>query len=114
MIELICKQTCSTCRRAVALLDERKVAYRYREYTQDPLSADEIRAVLAKLGVGPREVLRTHDSAYAALNLSGDESDETLISLMAEHPTLLQRPIGVRGDRAALGRPVEGLLALLD
>ena len=93
------------------MLDEQGAAYRYREYTRDPLSAQEITVVLEKLGVGPREVLRKRDAK--ALGLDGSETEQQLITLMAEHPTLLQRPIGVLGDRAAVGRPVENLLALV-
>lgn len=66
--------------------------------------------LLDKLGVGPREVLRTRDPA--ARELAGDEDDATLVRVMARHPTLLQRPIGVAGDRAVLGRPPERLLEL--
>lgn len=98
------------------MLDEAGVEYRYREYTQEPLSADEIRDVLGKLGVGPKAVLRKNDKAYKENGLTGQESDDALIGLMAEHPTLLQRPIGVqigvKGAKAALGRPVENLLDL--
>jgi arsenate reductase len=36
------------------------------------------------------------------------------VELMAEYPTLLQRPIGILGDRAVLGRPIERLLDLED
>jgi len=95
------------------LLKEKGAEFRYREYTKEPLSAAEIREVLGKLGVGPQVVLRKRDKAYKAAGITGEESDEALIALMAEHPTLLQRPIGVLGDRAALGRPVENLLTLL-
>jgi len=42
--------------------------------------------------------------------LSGDETEKALIAAMADHPTLLQRPIGVKGARAVLGRPPEKLL----
>lgn len=96
------------------MLDEHGAEYRYREYTKEPLTADEIRDVLTKLAVGPREVLRTRDKAYAAAGITDATSDDALVEAMAEHPTLLQRPIGVRGHRAAVGRPVDNLLALLD
>ncbi|MEZ4321169.1 MAG: ArsC/Spx/MgsR family protein [Myxococcota bacterium] len=110
MIELICTRTCSTCRKAVALLEDQGMAFTYREYTKDPLSADEIRSVLAKLGMGPRDVLRAAD---AKKNGIADElDDDALIAAMAEIPRLLQRPIGVKGAKAALGRPVENLLSL--
>lgn len=96
------------------MLKENGVSYRYREYTEEPLSAVEIRTVLGRLGVGPRAVLRKRDKAYREQGLSGDETDEQLIALMAAHPTLLERPIGLVGERAVLGRPPERLLGLVD
>ncbi len=93
------------------MLKEKGVEHTYREYTKEPLSVAELRDVLAKLGCGPREVLRTRDANKAGL--TGGESDEELIGLMAENPRLLQRPIGVVGDRAVVGRPAEALLELL-
>lgn len=92
------------------MLNEHGIEHTYREYRKDPLSEAELRDVLGKLGVGPRDVLRSRDANK--LGLSGDESDDALIALMAEHPTLLQRPIGVVGKRAAVGRPPEALLDL--
>ncbi len=71
-----------------------------------------MRALLGKLGVGPKEVLRRRDRACKELGLTGDEPDDQLIAAMASHPTLLQRPIGVVGDKAVVGRPVEALLTL--
>jgi len=94
------------------LLEAHGVTYRYREYTEEPLSVAEIRAVLERLGVGPRAVLRKRDKAYREQGLTGDETDEQLIGLMAAHPTLLERPIGLAGERAVLGRPPEKLLEL--
>ena len=94
------------------MLDEHDVPYRYREYTREPLSAAEIRRVLKLLGVGPKDVLRKRDRAFKELGLTGDEADAVLIAHMAEHPTLLERPIGVKGDRAVVGRPPEELLKL--
>ena len=93
------------------MLEAEGVAFEYREYKQDPLSRAELEEVLKKLDVGPRDVLRTRDANK--LGLTGDESDAELIGLMAENPTLLQRPIGVVGTRAAVGRPPEALLELL-
>ena len=94
------------------MLDEKKVPYRYREYTEDPLNQKEIREVLGLLGMKAREVLRKNDKAFKENGLSGDESEVELIRLMANYPTLLQRPIGVRGKKAVLGRPLENLLEL--
>lgn len=94
------------------MLDEKGIEYRYRDYVREPLSEQEIREVLRLLGVPARAVLRTKDAAFTELGLTGEEPEERLIELMARHPTLLQRPIGVAGGRAVVGRPPEALLEL--
>jgi arsenate reductase len=106
------KPTCTTCRKLAALLTERGIDFERVDYHVEPLSEDEIRALLRKAGVGPREVLRAKESEYKALR--GDESDDELIALMAKHPALLQRPIVEVGDRAVLARPPERVLEVLD
>jgi arsenate reductase len=94
------------------LLDEKGIPYRYREYTREPLSASEIRDVLRRLGLTARDVLRRNDAANRELGLTGDEPEDELVAAMARHPTLLQRPIGLAGGKAVLGRPPERLLEL--
>ncbi len=62
----------------------------------------------------PRDILRKSESVYRELGLGKDEfSDDEIIALMLKHPDLIQRPIVERGDKAALGRPVENVRALL-
>ena len=95
------------------MLEESGVAYRYREYKRQPLDGGELRALFVKLEMTPRDLLRRRDRAYRELGLTGDEPDDRLIQLMAEHPTLLERPIGVVGDQAVVGRPPERLLDLV-
>ncbi len=94
------------------MLNDNGIAFTYREYRKDPLTLDELRDVLQKLGVGASAVFRKRDTANRALGLTGSEPDEVLLSHMVTHPTLLQRPIGIFGDRAAVGRPPEALLGL--
>ena len=86
--------------------------FRYREYREEPLTEDELRDVLGWLRMRPAEVLRRKDRANEALGLTGDEPDDVLLRHMAAHPTLLQRPIAVRGERAVVGRPAERVLEL--
>ena len=94
------------------MLNEHQVKHTYREYTREPLNEAELRAVLRKLGVGPHEVLRTRDATKAGI--ASDISADALIAQMVTNPRLLQRPIGIVGERAAIGRPPEALLSLLD
>jgi len=109
------KPTCTTCRSLAALLEERGVDFERVNYHLDPLPEEKIRDLLRKAGVGPREVLRTKEPAYAELGLDSREvSDDELIARMAEHPQLLQRPVVERGERAVLARPPERVLEILD
>ena len=96
------------------MLKDKGIPHTYREYRKEPLSADELRVVLGKLGLAPGDVFHKRDKANKELGLSGKEDAEVLIAHMAEHPTLLQRPIGILGDRAVVGRPVERLLELIE
>lgn len=95
------------------MLEEHGVGYRYREYTEEPLSAAEIREVITKLNLTAVDILRKRDPAYRRLGLTGEESGEELVRLMAANPTLLARPIGIVGERAVIGRPPERLLELV-
>jgi arsenate reductase len=109
-------RSCSTCRKLAALLAERGVDYHRIEYHEVGISEAEIRELLRKSGLRPRDVLRLREPLADELGLrdAGGMSDDELIALMAVNPKLLQRPIAVRGERALLARPVERVLELLD
>lgn len=94
------------------MLDSEGIQYRYRDYVREPLSEGEIGRVLELLGVTARDLLRRRDKAFGPSGLTGDEPDDELVAAMARHPTLLQRPIGLAGGKAVLGRPPERLLEL--
>jgi len=73
-----------------------------------------LRDLIKKMGVNPRELLRTSESVYRELEIGKkDFSDDEVIALMIKHPDLIQRPIVERDDRAVLGRPVENVKSLL-
>ena len=111
MTTLICTKTCSTCRKAVALLNEKGVAFQYREYTKEPLSVAELEALFEQLGVEPKALLRSRDAKK--YEVSADLPADALIAKMAEFPRLLQRPILQHEGKVAVGRPVENLLTIL-
>ena len=105
---------CSTSRRTLALLQDKGVAPKIVEYLKTPLDEAALRALLKKLKLGARDIMRSKEAVYKELGL-GDEgkSEDELIAAIAAHPVLLERPIVVNGARAALGRPPENVLALL-
>jgi arsenate reductase len=106
---------CSKSRQALQLLQERGVEPEVVLYLQQPPDARQLRALLAKLGIGARALLRTGEAAYRELGLADEGlGDDVLIDAMCAHPVLIERPIAIRGARAVLGRPPENVLGLLD
>jgi arsenate reductase len=108
------KPTCTKCREADRLLRESGVDFGKVNYYLEPIGEEKLRELIGKLGVAPRELLRTKEAVYKELGLGTREvSDDELIRLMAAHPDLIQRPIVERGERAVLGRPTERIKDLL-
>lgn len=108
------KPTCSKCRATLALLKDSGTEFDTVNYYETPLSADNLRELIRKLGVPVREVLRADEPLTQALKLAERNlSDDELISLMVENPDLIQRPIVVRGDEAVLCRPPQEVMKLL-
>jgi arsenate reductase len=105
---------CSKSRAALELLESRGLTPTVVRYLETPPDADQLRALLAKLGIPARQLLRTGEDEYKQLNLGDAHLDDaSLIAAMAAHPKLIERPILVAGDRAVIGRPPENVLALL-
>ena len=104
---------CSKSRAAKALLDQRNVAYVERHYLDEPLSPDELRELRRRLDRPAREWVRAGEDAYREAGLGADSTDDALLGAMARHPILIERPILILGRRAAVGRPLENIEALL-
>jgi arsenate reductase len=96
---------CSKSRNAIKYLDEKGVEYEVRRYLDEPPTVEEIREVLKKLGMKPRELMRTKEKLYRELSLKEVEDEEKLIEAMAEHPKLIERPIVIKGEKAVVARP---------
>ncbi|HEU4617982.1 MAG TPA: arsenate reductase (glutaredoxin) [Gammaproteobacteria bacterium] len=105
---------CSKSRATLALLEERGDEPAVVEYLKTPPSAKELRALLAKLGIAAKDLIRTNEPDWKASGLSLDSPERELIDLMVQHPILIERPIVVVGDRARIGRPPERVLELFE
>ena len=104
---------CSKSRTGLALLEEKGAQVEVRKYLEDAPSTDEIRATLARLGLPAIDMMRTGEKQFKELGVTKTSDEDTLIAAMADHPILIERPIGISGDKAAIGRPTENLLDLL-
>lgn len=113
-ILLLHNPRCSKSRATKALLEERGVSFEERLYLDDPLSRAELEELSSRLGRPVTEWTRTKEAAFGEAGLSAGAAPEQVYDAMAKQPVLMERPIVVRGERAAIGRPPEDVLALLD
>lgn len=105
---------CSKSRGALELLEARSLTPNILRYLETPPTAAELQSLLSKLGIGARQLLRTGEDEYKALNLADSSlSEAQLIAAMVAHPKLIERPILIAGDKAVIGRPPEKVLELL-
>jgi arsenate reductase len=109
------KPTCTTCRQVYRALKDSGVDVESVDYYLDPIPKPKLRALLRKMGITPRQLLRTKEPVYAQLKLGERTlSDDEIVELMVAHPDLIQRPIVERGERAILARPAERLKEILE
>ncbi|MGI4840425.1 MAG: arsenate reductase (glutaredoxin) [Janthinobacterium lividum] len=105
---------CSKSRSALELLEARGLAPTIVRYLDTPPDAATLKTLLDKLGLSARQLLRTGEDEYKALELADSSlSDSALIDAMVAHPKLIERPILVNGDKAIIGRPPENVLEIL-
>ncbi len=108
------KPTCTTCRQAVQLLKDSGTPFTAVNYYEQTVTKDQLKKILKKAGLSPKDVLRTKEDIYKELELAKkDLSDDTLLDLMVKHPDLIQRPLVVKDDKAMLARPAETVNQLL-
>ena len=106
---------CSKSRDALALLEARQLPHQVVRYLDTPPDFATLKQLFRQLGLeNPREMMRVKDELYKTLALDNpDLNNDALLQAIAEHPALLERPIAVAGQRAAIGRPLENIEAIL-
>ena len=105
---------CSKSRQALSLLQEKNIDTDIVEYLKSPPTVSELKDILLKLGYKPRQLLRKNEQIYKDLDLGNEnKTAEDLVNAMAQNPILIERPIVLSGEKAAIGRPPESVLNIL-
>lgn len=114
MITIYHNPRCSKSRQALELLESRGIAPEVVLYLDTPPTAKALDALLKKLGMQPRDVMRKKEQEYVESGADDASlSRAQLIEKIVQYPKLLERPIVVKGDKAAIGRPPENILDIL-
>lgn len=105
---------CGTSRGALGIIRERGIEPTIVEYLKTPLSKDQLKALVAKMGVPVKDVVRwKQKDEVAAAGISEASSDEALLAAMAKFPILMNRPIVVTDKGVKLCRPSDEAVSLL-
>lgn len=117
-MEIWVNPACSKCRSALSILDEAGVSYTVRRYLDDPPSPAELREVLDRLGLEPWDITRTAEDVARQLGVEAWPRDaanrDRWITVLAEHPKLIQRPIITADDgTTVVGRSDDAVRSVL-
>jgi len=106
---------CSKSRQTLELLRARGIEPEIVEYLKTPPDAQQLEQILDMLDLTPRQLMRTSEPEYKENNLADTSlGRDELIQAMVQHPRLIQRPVVISNGKAALGRPPEDVLELLE
>lgn len=103
---------CSKSRLTLDLIREHGVEPEIVEYLDTPPNADELKAVLKKLGKSAKDIVRAKEAKEEGIDVSALDED-ALIDALSKHPRAIERPIVVKGAKARMGRPPESVLEIL-
>ncbi len=106
---------CSKSRQTLALLQENGVDPTIVYYLDTPPDAEQLLKIVSKLDLPARKLVRFKEKRAGELGITeqDDRTERQWCELLADNPALIERPIVVRGNRAVIGRPPEGVLGLL-
>lgn len=105
---------CGTSRNTLALIRHAGIEPTVIEYLKTPPSTEQIRQLVAEMGITVRDLLREKGTPYEELGL-GDPSwtEEQLLAAIQQHPILMNRPVVRTPLGTRLCRPSEAVLDLL-
>lgn len=110
--QLVHNPRCSKSRETLALLESHGIKPDIIDYLNGDLTKDLIERIIKALGIAPKDILRTKEDDFQALNLDVEDKN-AVIEAILKHPKILERPILLKGSQAAIGRPPENILKLL-
>lgn len=109
MIKVFHNNNCSTSRAVLEFLDEYEVKFELIDILQDPLTEAELRTILKKLNLPAEALVRKSDKLYVENYAGKTYGEDEIITILAQNPSLVQRPILVKEGIAVIGRPLENV-----
>ncbi len=113
MLHILHNPRCGKSRDCQAFVTDLKVPFEIINYLENPLSADDLKALIKKLGIKPIELVRQKEIIWIENYKDKKLTPAGIINAMAKYPILIERPIVIDGNRAIIGRDAEKLANFL-
>lgn len=104
---------CGKSRQTLKLLHDRGENVQIVEYLKICPDTKQLGEIIEKTGLKPFDVVRKGEKIYKEQFKGKELTDEQWLEAMVEYPILIERPIVVKGEKAAIGRPPEQVEAIL-
>lgn len=112
-VQILHNPRCSKSREALKTLQEKGIEPEVIEYLKEIPTVKEFKLLLAKLNLGPTDLLRKGEMVYKEKFRGKNFNDDEWIDIMLEYPKLIERPIVVKGNKAVIGRPIQNVIELI-
>jgi len=113
-VQILHNPRCSKSRATLELLRQNGIEPDVIPYLETPPDAKQLKSILGKLGMHPRQLLRTGQPEYKDMGLDDMQlGDDALVEAMIRTPILIERPIVLANGKARIGRPPEAVLQIL-
>ena len=107
-IKIYHKPTCSKSRQGLKYLQEKGVEFEVVKYYDTPLTKNKLKTLLKKMDIKPAELLRKKEKSYKEFDFKNKNyTNDQIIEFMIKDPSLMERPIIEKGDKAVVARPTE-------
>lgn len=112
-IQILHNSRCSKSREALQYLENQNIDFELINIIQNPLNKQEVVLVLQKLGMKAEDLVRKSDALFKEKYAGQELDEEGWVNVLVDNPTLIQRPVVIRDNKAVIGRPLENIVDFL-
>lgn len=113
MMKIYHNPRCKKSREELQILKESGEEFEIIDYLKKGVSFDELKSIIDLLAITPIELIRKNEAIWKEHYKGKILNDVAVISSMAKHPKLIERPIVINKEKAVIGRPPENIKQIL-
>jgi arsenate reductase len=113
MIKIYHNSRCRKSREALDLLKSNELDFEIIEYLKDNLTKNQLQDLINKLGIDPINLVRKNEQIWKENFKDKVLTNNEIVEILSENPTLIERPIIELDNKAVIGRPLENVFNLI-